>query len=116
MPRRPIRARNEGSSYNLVIRIPGRLKNEILDHCAGIDAPINSWVVSVLLEALRDARGLPPPPPAAAPLPTIDEVLRSYVLGERIIMPCGQPGPCAGENPVKLGGIDYCPECSIRVR
>lgn len=116
MPYRPIRAKRDDSSYNLVVRIPGKLKNEILDHCEEIGSNLNSWVVFTLMMALREARGLPPPPPATAPLPTIDEVLRAYVLGERLIMPCGKPGPCPGEDPVKLGGIDYCPECSIRVR
>jgi len=116
MPRKPIRAESPDSSYNLVIRIPGRLKNQILDHCSSVGAPLNAWIVSLILAGLRDAHELPPPPPAAAPLPTIDEVLRSYVLGERIIMPCGKPGPCPGEDPIKLGGVDYCPECSIRVR
>lgn len=116
MPRQPIRARRDDSSYNLVIRIPGWFKNEILEHVQSLEVPVNTWAISVLREALRAQQGLPPAPPAAAPLPTISDVLRSYVTGEKVLMPCGQPGPCAGDDPVELGGYAYCRECSIRVR
>lgn len=116
MPRQPIRARTDDSNYNLVIRIPGWFKNEILEHVDSLGTQVNIWVTSALREALRAQQGLPPAPPAAAPLPTLDEVLRSYVTGEKLLMPCGKPGPCAGEDPVELGSFWYCRECSIRVQ
>lgn len=116
MPRKPIKAKNHDNDYNVVIRVPGWFKNEIIEHCDELGTSLNSWIIYTLREALRADAGLPPAPPALAPLPTLEDTLRAYVAGERIIMPCGKPGPCAGENPVPLGGFEYCSECSIRVR
>lgn len=116
MPRKPIKANNSTTDYNLVVRVPGWFKNELIEHCENLDTSLNSWIIYTLREALRASAGLPPAPPALAPLPTIEDTLRAYVAGERLLMPCGKQAPCAGENPVSLGGYEYCPECSIRVR
>jgi len=116
MPRKPVKAVNNNANYNVVVQVPGWFKNELIAHCESLETSLNSWIVYTLREGLRAGAGLPPAPPALAPLPTIEDTLRAYVSGERIVMPCGKPGPCAGDNPVPLGGFEYCPECSIRVR
>lgn len=116
MPRRPIRAAKDDQDYNLVVLVPGWFKNELISHCEELGTSINQWVVTALRDALRDAKGLPPPPPARAPLPGLDDQIRAWAVGEKILMPCGKPAPCPGDDPEHLAGFDYCKECGIRVR
>ena len=110
MSRTPQRADLPDGKYNLVVQIPGWLKNEILDACAG--ARINQWVSAVLLAAVRESRGLPPAPPAAAPKPTPADQIRAYMTGEKIVQPCGRTD-C---NPQweEIQNMEFCRECGTR--
>ena len=116
MPRRPIKAVHKDQEYNLVVQVPGWLKNELIAYCEGLGTSLNQWVVTMLREALREGRGLPPAPPARAPLPGLDEQIRAWAVGDKILMPCGKPAPCPGDTPIELAGFEYCNECGIRVR
>lgn len=116
MPRRPIKAARQDQDYNLVVQVPGWFKNALIAHCDDLGTSLNQWVVSTLREALRAGQGLPPAPPARAPLPGVDDQIRAWAVGEKILMPCGKPAPCPGDDPEHLAGFDYCKECGIRVR
>lgn len=77
--------------------------------------PVQAWVAAQLHRALLEGRGVPSPPPARVGLPTTADEIRAYVLGERLLLPCGRVGSCAGLVPEVVGGVGFCGECGIRV-
>jgi hypothetical protein len=110
MSRIPQRAELPDGKYNLVIQIPGWLKNAILDACG--EARINQWVSTVLYEAVREARGLPPAPPPAAPKPTTADQIRAYMVGEVILQPCGKTD--CEPTWEELQNMQFCQKCGVR--
>jgi hypothetical protein len=110
MSRNPQRAELPDGKYNLVVQIPGWLKNEILEACAG--ARINQWVSAVLLAAVREARGLPPAPEPSAPKPTTADELRAYLTGEKLLQPCGKTD-CVPEWQ-QVQNMEFCKNCGVR--
>ena len=116
MPKSPQKVKREDHNYNLTIRIPGWFKNQLIDYCEQNGLNLTQFAVTSLQRAMREGRGLPEPPPAVRALPTTADEIRSWLAGERIVMPCGRVGECAGVDPERLVGLDFCGECGIRVR
>ena len=116
MPASPRKSKPDTLTH-VVLRLPGRLKNEMVAHAESLGVPYTQWCVETLVRAVRDGQGLPPPPPAVAPLPTPVDSLQAYLRGERLLLPCGREGlSCVGtESPERLGSSLYCRECHIRV-
>lgn len=115
MGRKPTVAETD-AECNLVVRIPGWLKNDIHALCADLSVSMNQWALSVLRDAVRASRGLPEPPPAKVGLPTPADQIRAWAAGEKIMMPCGLLEPCPGLSPDEFAKMGFCPECQIRVR
>jgi hypothetical protein len=116
MPRGPQRA--TGDLAYLQIRLPGWLKNEVIDHCESRGISLNAWLVEALRAQLRVELEVPAPPPARAPLPTTADMIRGWATGERLIMPCGRNETCAGIDDAgrwSHDGMGFCNECGIRV-
>lgn len=101
----------------LYVQMPGWLKNQIIDQSEAEGQSVSSWVQNVLYLAVQEGQGVPPPPPAQAPLPSVGDVLRGYVTGEQIIEPCGRPAPCErmAAGTTRVGDVDYCKHCGIRL-
>lgn len=114
--RPPQKAKPDQWNY-LQVRVPGWLKNEVLAHCEDLNCSLNAWLVEVIRWGLREGQGLPHPPPAHAPLPTPSHQMRAYLLGERLMTPCGQQGECpATEGQVwDHDEMTFCRSCGIRV-
>jgi len=115
MPRKPLPA--TGPTY-LQVRVPADIKNHVITHCETLQCSLNAWLVECIRRGLREAWGLPEPPPARAPLPTTGDVIREWAAGERLVMPCGATRRCAavGEDGVWVhDGMGFCGECGIRV-
>lgn len=116
MPREPQRA--TGDLAYLQIRLPGWLKNQVIDHCESRGISLNAWLVETVRTQLRNELQLPEPPPARAPLPTTADMIRSWATGERILMPCGKTDTCQAvdENGQwSHDGMGFCRECGIRI-
>jgi len=114
MPRVPQRAKRRDGKYNVVVTIPGWLKNQLIDHCKKKNVSINEWLATRIYLGITEDKGLPDPPPARSPIPTTADQIRAWAMGERLTMPCGQT-----ECDMKIeevGNAGYCKSCRIRVR
>jgi hypothetical protein len=107
------------NQLNLVqIRLPGWLKNEVAKHCRKKGVSVNAWMTEVIRSALRADKGVPDPPPAVAPLPTLADELLAYTEGRTLISPCGKTAPCEGIEKGDFfvhGDMSFCRVCQIRV-
>lgn len=117
MPRSPQEADPDLPNY-IQIRLPGWLKNEIILHCESLGCSLNAWLLEAVQAFLRANRGLPEPPVARAPLPNTADQIRSWALGERLLMPCGKEKSCPAYdgNTWAHDGMGFCRECGIRVQ
>lgn len=108
----------EHASVQTVLHLPGRLRNELVDYCNSLGVTMNEWCGIVIRQALEEARGLPEPPPPAAPIPTRVDILRQYLTGEQVLEPCGKPYPCERErtDPELHGSIEFCGHCRIMLQ
>lgn len=113
MPHKPQKAKKADGKYNVVVTIPGWLKNQLIDHCKKQGTSLNTWIGNVLYKAVQAEQGLPEPPPARAPLPTTADQIRAWAAGERIVYPCGRT-ECE-VTPQTVNGITYCANCRIRI-
>ena len=101
------------------LNVPGWLKNEMLERANAEGISLRSWVMMACKAVVEGEVGVPPPPPARAPIPTVQEVVDDYMSGANGTMaPCGSMWPCAvdTEGTKKLVGTEYCNACGIRVK
>lgn len=117
MPRPPQPSTTPGPNY-IQIRLPGWLKNQLIEHCDGLDCSLNAWLVEAVQAQLRAELGLPVPPPARVPLPSTADMIREWAVGERVLMPCGAESACAAVDVDGFwvhDGMGFCRFCGIRV-
>ena len=106
-------------TVRMTISIPNEVRELSIQAAKELDIPLAQFISAALREFARDTIGLPKPPPAAAAVPTVSDVLRAYVAGEsRLIGPCGKAWPCEYESstPEKLNDWEFCGSCGIRTR
>jgi hypothetical protein len=117
MPRRPIKHRDD-AVVQLMIRMPGWLKNKIAVHADGKNLSMNKWAAGILFRALQAEQGIPEPPPAKYPLPTLEESIRIQLRGDTLFEPCGKPAPCEREEAgtSTLQGMEFCNHCQVRIQ
>lgn len=101
------------------LRVPGWLKNQMLELANDDGISLRSWVMMACKAVVENKVNVPPPPPAVAPVPTVQQVIEDYLSGSSgTIAPCGKQWPCEldEEGTVKLTNVEYCAECNIRVK
>jgi hypothetical protein len=105
------------SDVNLAVRVPGWLKNEVVEYLEGSGESLSQWFVSVLQRALREGWGVPEPPRAVRPLPSTGDEVRAWAAGDRLLGPCGEPADgCVGvRERFEVSGLVFCSGCSIRL-
>lgn len=117
MPKTPEPAAYSHATYSLQLRLPGWLKNDLLRLAAREGIGLAAYCTVILKEAAEQRHGLPPAPPARAPLPTTADQIRAWATGETLLTPCGQVGNCPGldGDTFDLGGVTFCRSCRIRL-
>lgn len=116
MPRKPEKSRDD-AIVQLLVRMPGWLKNKIAKRSAQEGVSMNKWAAAVLFRALT-ADSFPAPPPAEYPLPTLEESIRIQIRGDSLFEPCGKPAPCEREEAgvSELQGMAFCNHCQVRIQ
>lgn len=114
MPRPPQTAKDQ-ATVTVVARIPGWLKNKILEQAEADNISINGWLTNAILTQLNHATPAPAP---RHPIPTPADQLRAYMTGEALLGPCGNPiDQCAAPSDrIESASGDYafCGACGIR--
>jgi hypothetical protein len=114
MPKTATHQTNPHQPCQIAIRIPGHLKNQIVDHCQQHQTSITQWLTHLIQEALLTDKGLIPRP-ADHPLPNVADVISGYLQGERVLGPCGRLwGECEAAGVVGVNGVGFC-GCGVRV-
>lgn len=106
-------------TVRMTISIPNEVRELSIQAAEELDIPLAQFISAALREYARDTIGLPKPPPASAPVPSVSDVLRSYVEGsERLIGPCGEKWPCGYNEtaPEHLNDWEFCGSCGIRTK
>jgi hypothetical protein len=111
MPVKP-QPSNPDHTVHLQTRIPGWLKNQILDAANQAGQSLNTWVAAALHDAVNR-----PVVPLEARSVSVAEVIADYLHGRSTVAGCGRPWPCEGSGvvPVVVNGVGFCQVCSVRV-
>lgn len=114
MPVKPQRS-NPDRTTILQIRIPGWLKNQILD-AAGPQS-LNTYVAGILHQAVNKPTEAPLAPSEPRSV-SVTDVIADYLSGRSTVAPCGRVWPCdgSGTEPVVVNGNEFCAVCNIRLR
>ena len=114
---RPTKKYPDHATVQVTLNLPGRVRNDLVDHVKEIGSTMNEWCGVVIRKALEEAQGLGPVPPPAAPKPHRIDILRQYLTGESVLEPCGKPYPCQREDTDSEfhGAVEFCGHCRIKV-
>lgn len=100
--------------YNIVLRVPGKIKNQLIDAAKKQNLPLSQYLIYCAWEHTRTQKGIPQPGNAQYSFPDTSTVLRAYLSGESVLMPCGEP-VCV-MTVVEVAGFEFCDTCNVRVR
>jgi len=103
---------------NMHLQVPVWVKRFVVEAAEREGLSMSGFCGAVLVEASKGVLGIPLAPPAVCGVPSVQDVLRSYVEGSgRLIGPCGERWPCGFDSSesLRLDGLEFCNVCSIRV-
>lgn len=102
----------------LYVRVPGWLKEQVVEHCEQLGVSVSSWVANLARLGVLQGQGIPEPPRADQGVPSPQMVLEGIVTGLGTIEPCGRPTPCERDEVGSdwLDGMEFCRHCHIRVQ
>ena len=109
--RRASRSRFPDRKVNVVVRVDGSVKNDWLDAADGLGLSLSDFVRFCVWKHVESGDRMPEAAPRV--LPSEVDVLRSYLSGERLLMPCGEVScDLVVES---FGGVGFCESCGLRV-
>lgn len=113
MGRKARKVRHLDSFVNIVLRVKGREKNEIIEFARKLDMSVSDFILYAIYVFMLNEKGLPDPGSAQFQIPTPAEELRAYFTGVKLMKPCGK-SEC--EMRLRLvGGMEFCETCNIRI-
>jgi hypothetical protein len=107
------RVKHLDSFFNIVLRVKGREKNEMIRYADKLDMSLSAFILYAVWVFILNEKGLPDPGSAQFSRPTPADELRSYLSGEVLLKPCGQR-ECDLKQ-VFVGGMEFCSTCNIRI-
>lgn len=111
MPRPP-EPGDPDRDYEVRLRVPGWLKNDIIRLAGEQGLGLGEWCAVALWTMVREGRRLPVGL-VGRELPSVSDQVRAYLSGERLLMPCGLV-ECGFVEEV-VGGVVFCGSCGVRV-
>jgi hypothetical protein len=99
--------------YDVHLRMPGKLKKEMLEYANKIDISLNELIIYAVWEFIRNEKNIPSPGTPQFSLTTPQEALAMYLSGQTVLQPCGQR-ECEMKI-TELNGMKFCDTCNVRV-
>lgn len=112
MGRKPQRSRNPKAIHVITVKVTGAQKNLLIKAAESQGMTLSAFLDWTIFDYCQQSKGLPGGP-APHPKPTPDEYLRSYLLGEKILMPCGKEE--CNMKIVTFDNAEFCSTCSFRI-
>lgn len=113
--RQPQPATTTGPTY-IQIRLPGPLKNKLIQEAQNQNTTLNTYIITALTAAINNQHQIPQPPQATQPLPTTSDQIRAYITGQKLTGPCGKTNCTAQTNNHKTDrNTTFCTTCGIRI-
>ena len=112
MGRKPKKSRTPRAEHVVSIKITGAQKNKMIEAASDNGMTLSSFISNIVWEYCQSEK-LIPPAPAPHPKPTPADYLRSYLEGEKVLMPCGRQ-ECDMQI-VTFDNAEYCNTCSYRL-
>ena len=109
----PQRAQYPDRDYNLTIRLSGEQKNQIIDTASDLGISVTQLVLYSVWTYIRSQTGIPQPGPSQFARSTKEDMLKAYLSGQTLLMPCGKP-KCKMKE-VDLNGLVFCETCNVRI-
>lgn len=113
MGKAPQRATNPEALHNLTIRISGEQKNQILDAAFASGYSVTQYILYALWTFMRSQEGIPSPGPSQFLRASKEDMLKAYLTGETLLMPCGKPKCDIKE--ITFNGLIFCETCNVRI-
>ncbi len=107
------KANHPDRKYNIGLRVPGWLKNELLVAAEGQGLSLAEFVLFAAWQHARECRGVPAAGSAQFRVPDRSEVLRAYLSGETLLQPCGER--VCDRSVVEVAGMEFCVSCNLRI-
>jgi hypothetical protein len=107
------KVKHKDSLFNIVLRVKGSMKNEIIDAAEKHGMPLSKYVLYCVWEHMRSERGIPAPGSAQFTIPDTRTELEAYIRGESVLMPCGKRS--CDMNIIEFQGMEFCDTCNVRV-
>jgi hypothetical protein len=113
MGKKATRAKHKDRLYNIVLRVRGSMKNEIMDYAKKHGMTLNDYVLYCTWEHIRSERGIPAPGSAQFALSDPADEIKAYFAGVDLLKPCGKRS--CDMVLTEFQGMKFCETCNIRV-
>jgi hypothetical protein len=100
--------------YNIVLRVKGSIKNELLAQANKNNMSLSEYVLYCAWEHSRYERGIPLPGSAQYAISTPQEQIAAYLSGRALLQPCGQQS--CDMTVEEVAGMSFCTTCNVRIR
>lgn len=112
MPRPPTPPDDPDGTFLVRVWVPGWLKAALIAGAESSGLTLSEHCAVLLAVAVREGTEVPLRP-GVRELPTFVDVVRSYAVGETLLMPCGERSCEVRES--CIGAFRFCETCGIRL-
>jgi hypothetical protein len=113
MGKKALRAEHPNRLYNIVLRVRGSMKNDMLRAAKKHDMSLSEYVLYCVWEHIRSERGIPTPGSAQFSMHTPIQEIQAYLRGEQLLTPCGQRE--CDMKLIEFQNMTFCNTCNVRI-